>query len=215
VPQLRPRCCGAFAAIWISVARVLIAALVGGGRLFPPAPGGTEELDEGAVTPVLVLPKFPTALFSVLEEPSVFAVPKLLPVVPWLLALLAFGPDAPPVPFTVAPLLRVVPVPDDVPPVEAPGEPPAELPEDPPAAPPADPPALPPAPPPPPLLCASAQTGDSRAATRSILHESEDDMAKNSVFTLNALLNKAVPKERITETALEPQVPWCTLRLAK
>jgi hypothetical protein len=145
---------------------------------FPPAPGGTEELDEGAVTPVLVLPKFPTALFSVLEEPSVFAVPKLLPVVPWLLALLAFGPGAPPVPFTVAPLLRVVPVPDDVPPVEAPGEPPAELPEDPPAAPPADPPALPPAPPPPPLLCARAQTGDSRPATRSILHESEDDMAK-------------------------------------
>ena len=98
------------------------------------------------MTPVLVLPKFPTALFSVGDEPRVFADPMLLPVVPWLFALLVFAPGAPPVPFTVALLLSVVPDPEDVPPVEALGDAPAELPEDPPAAPPAEPP-----PPPPPL----------------------------------------------------------------
>jgi hypothetical protein len=107
------------------------------------APGCTEEFEEGAVTPVLVLPKFPTALFNVGDEPRVLADPMLLPVVPWLFALLVFAPGAPPRPFTVAPLLSVVPDPEDVPPVEALGDAPAERPEDPP---PADPP-----PPPPPL----------------------------------------------------------------
>ena len=68
--------------------------------------------------PVLVLLRFPTALFSVLDEPGVPAGPRLLPVVPWLLALPAFAPGAQPVPFTVAPLLSVVPPVDDVPPVE-------------------------------------------------------------------------------------------------
>jgi hypothetical protein len=134
----------------------------------PPDAGCTEGFDEGAVTPGLILPKFPTALFSALEEPGVPAVPKLLPVVPWLFALLAFASGAPPLPFTVAPLLSAVPDPDDVPPVDAPGEPPAEL--DPPAAPPADPSALPP---PPPLLCAKAGMGDIRAATTSHLHMKE------------------------------------------
>jgi hypothetical protein len=92
--------------------------------------------------PVFVLPRFPTALFKVFEEPGVPAGPRLLPVVPWLFALLAFVPGTPPVPFTVAPLLSVVP--PDVPPDDELGEPPAELP---PAAPPADPPPEEPPPP--------------------------------------------------------------------
>ena len=115
------------------------------------------------------MPRLPTALFNLPEEPGVPAGPKLLPVVPWLFALLEFAPGAPPVPFTLAPVLSVVPDPDDVPPVEELGEPP-ELPAEPPAAPPAE-----PAPPPPPP-CARADMGDSRAATRSILHKSEEDM---------------------------------------
>jgi hypothetical protein len=65
----------------------------------PPPPGWTEEFD-GAVMPVLVLLRFPTALFRVFDEPGVPA-GQLLPVVPWLFALLAFAPDAPPVPFLV------------------------------------------------------------------------------------------------------------------
>jgi hypothetical protein len=109
----------------------------------PTSPGLYRGVEEGAVTPVLVLPKFPTALG---DEPRVLADPMLLPVVPWLFALLVFAPGAPRVPFTVAPLLSVVPDPEDVPPVEALGDAPAELPEDPSAAPPAEPP-----PPPPPL----------------------------------------------------------------
>jgi hypothetical protein len=92
--------------------------------------------------PVFVLPKFPTALLSVGDEPGVFEVPKLFPVVPWLFALLALAPGAPPVPFTVAPLLSVVPAPDDEPPVEVPGEPADELPAEPLAAPPPEPPPL-------------------------------------------------------------------------
>jgi hypothetical protein len=92
---------------------------------------------------VLVLPRLPTALFSLLEEPGVPAGPKLLPVVPWLCALPVFAPTAPPVPFTMAPVLIVAPDPDDVPPVETPGEElPDELPEEPPAAPPLEPPPL-------------------------------------------------------------------------
>jgi hypothetical protein len=92
---------------------------------------------------VLVLPRLSTALFSLLEEPGVPAGPKLLPVVPWLFALLAFAPGAPPVLFTVAPVLSVGPDPDDAPPVEAPGEElPEELPDEPPAVPPPEPPPL-------------------------------------------------------------------------
>jgi hypothetical protein len=107
---------------------------------------------------VLVLPRLPTALFSLLEEPGVPAGPKLLPVVPWLCALPAFAPGAPPVPFTVAPVLSVVPNPDDLPPVEAPGEElPDELPEEPPAAP----------PPEPPPLCANADEFDTAKPARS------------------------------------------------
>lgn len=89
--------------------------------------------------PVFVLPRFPTELLSVLDDPGVPAGPRLFPVVPWLLALLAFVPGAPPVPLTVTPLLRVVPEPDDnVPPVEVPGEeaPPPEPAEEPPLEPP-------------------------------------------------------------------------------
>jgi hypothetical protein len=44
-------------------------------------PGWTEEFDD-AVMPVLVLPRFPTALFSAFDEPGVPAGPKLSPVVP-------------------------------------------------------------------------------------------------------------------------------------
>jgi hypothetical protein len=96
---------------------------------------------------VLVLPRLPTALFKVLDEPSALADPKLFPLVPWLFALLVFAPGAPPVPFTVTPLLSVVPDPDDAPPVEVAGEdvPDEKEPsEEPPAAPP---PELPPPPP--------------------------------------------------------------------
>jgi hypothetical protein len=46
-----------------------------------PPLGWTEEFD-GAVMPVLVLLRFPTALFRVFDEPGVPAGPKLLPVVP-------------------------------------------------------------------------------------------------------------------------------------
>jgi hypothetical protein len=114
------------------------------------------------MTPVFVLPRFPTALFNVFDEPGVPAGPKLLPVVPWFFALLAFAPGAPPVPFTVTPLLKVVPVPDDgEPPVEALGDAPVE----PPAVPLDAPPPLPLAPPP--LPAASADTGNSRNATIS------------------------------------------------
>lgn len=112
--------------------------------------------------PVFVLPRFPTALFNVFDEPGVPAGPKLLPVVPWLFALLAFAPGAPPVPFTVTPLLNVAPVPDDgEPPVEALGD--ALV--DPPAVPLDEPPPLPLAPPP--LPAARADTGDSRNETIS------------------------------------------------
>lgn len=88
--------------------------------------------------PVFVLPRFPTARLSVFDDPGVPAGPRLFPVVPWLLALLAFAPGAPPVPFTVTPLLRVVPELDEVPPVEVPGEeapPAAEPPDEPPLEP--------------------------------------------------------------------------------
>jgi hypothetical protein len=141
--------------------------------------------------PVLVLPRFPTALFSVLEEPGVPAGPRLLPLVPWLFALLAFAPGAPPVPFAVAPVVSIVADPDDEPPVEVPGEPPAEL-ADPPAAPPADP---PPPPPPPPPLCARADKGDSSAAMRSILPESEEDMDRTP-FPRQRRVKQRVPKSR-------------------
>jgi hypothetical protein len=88
-------------------------------------PGCAEVFDAGAVTPVLVLPNFPTTLFRTGDEPSVFAdEPMVLPVVPWLLALLVFAPGAPPVPFMVAPLLRVVPAPEDAAPVDVLGDPP-------------------------------------------------------------------------------------------
>ena len=89
----------------------------------------------------------------------------MLPVVPWLFALLAFGPGAPPVPFTVAPLLNVFPVADDgVPPVAEPGELPVALLAAPPAV-------LPLAPAP----AARAGTGNSNAM-RSSLDDREDDM---------------------------------------
>jgi hypothetical protein len=129
---------------------------------FPP-PGWIEEFD-GAVIPVLVFPIFPTALFSVLDEPGVPAGPRLLPVVPWLLALPAFAPGAPPVPFTVAPLLSVVPPVDDVPPVDEPGDPPAE-----PAAapPPADAPPADPPPPPPPAALAKDEPNAKQSARAS------------------------------------------------
>jgi hypothetical protein len=112
-------------------------------------------------------------LFNVFDEPGVPAGPKLLPVVPWLFALLAFALGAPPVPFTVTPLLNVVPVPDDgEPPDEALGEAPVEAP----AAPLDEPPPLPLAPPP--LPAARADRGDSKHATISSCRESERDMAK-------------------------------------
>jgi hypothetical protein len=157
----------------------------------PAAPGCTEEFDEGAVTPVLVLPKFPTALFRAGDEPSVFAdEPMVLPVVPWLFALLALAPGAPPVPFMVAPLLRVVPAPEDAPPVDALGEPPAELPAAPAGPPePADPPPLPP--PPPPLLCPKADIGMIRAAIRRTLHEDED--MDRTPFSRQRRLKPGVP----------------------
>jgi hypothetical protein len=144
---------------------------------------------------VLIFPRFPTALFNVGDEPSVFADPMLLPVVPWLFALLPFVPGAPPVPFTVAPLLSVVPDPEDVPPVEALGEPPAEVPAEPVAAPPTDPPPLPPPLPPPPPLCAPAQTGISNAATSRILHKNEKGMGLSS-FTRQRVAIKGVPNLR-------------------
>lgn len=153
------------------------------------APGCTDEFDEGAVTPVLVLPRFPTALFRAGDEPSVFAdEPMVLPVVPWLFALLAFAPGAPPVPFMVAPLLRVVPA-EGAPPVDALGEPPAELPAAPaePPAPP-DPLPLPPAPPP---LCPKADMGMIRAAIRRILHE--DEGMGRTPFSRQRCLKLSVP----------------------
>lgn len=118
----------------------------------------TDEFDDGAIIPVFVLPRFWTALFSLVEEPGVPAGPKLLPVVPWLLALLAFASGAPPVPFTVAPLLRVVPAPDEEPPVEVAGDvPPTEVPvDDPPAEPPLE------APPPPAPKAAEAKPDKTR-----------------------------------------------------
>jgi hypothetical protein len=126
--------------------------------------GWIEEFDEGAVMPVFVLPRFPTALFRVFEEPGVPAGPRLLPVVPWLFALLAFVPGAPPVPFTVAPLLSVVP--PDVPPDDELGEPPAELPPAP-AAPPAEPPPAEPPPPPPPPAAFAKVEPKAKQSTRA------------------------------------------------
>ena len=154
------------------------------------APGCTEEFDDGANTPVFVLPRLWTALFIVGDEPSVFAdEPMLFPEVPWLFALPAFGPGEPPVPFISAPLLRVVPLPEEAPPFAAPGEPPAELPAAPaelPAAPP-DPPPLPPPPPPP--LCPKAAMGMIRIAISRILG-GNDDMSEPP-FQANAALSRA------------------------
>jgi len=48
----------------------------------PVAPGCTVEFEDGATMPVFVLPRFPTALLSVLDDPGVPAGPRLFPVVP-------------------------------------------------------------------------------------------------------------------------------------
>jgi len=66
---------------------------------------------------------------------------------------------------------------------------PAAAPDD---APPADPPPAPPPPPPPP--CARADIGDSRAATRSNLHENEQDIMDNC-FRLQRSGKRRVPKQ--------------------
>jgi hypothetical protein len=113
----------------------------------------------------------PAALFKLLEEPGVPAAPKLLPVVPWLFALLALAPGAPPVPFTVTPLLSVVPDPDDA--VEAEGEePPAALPDEPPDDPPAD-------PPPEPAPCADGTNSANAARSTMDAYFMADSFALN------------------------------------
>jgi hypothetical protein len=91
----------------------------------------------------------------------------------------------PTLPGPVTPFIAVVPAPAEPAlgeaPVAAPeGAPPAEEPPD--EEPPPDP------PPPPPPLCARADTGDSRAATRITLHKSEEDMDKLP-FHANAMPN--------------------------
>ncbi len=107
---------------------------------------------------MLVLPRSSAALFNLREDPSVCDGPKLLPLVPWLFALLALAPGAPPVPFTVTPLLSVVPDPGDLPPVEVPSEElPEEVPDEPPAA---VPPELPP-----PLWAITGEPASARPAT--------------------------------------------------
>lgn len=113
-----------------------------------------------------------------IEEFELPVVPILFPVVPWLKALLVFGPGEPPVPLTVPPEdIEPAAVPPDEPeaaPVDAPAEEPLVPPEvpvdapaeDPPGPPLVPPPALPPPPPP----AASASVGlKPRVKARAIV----------------------------------------------
>jgi hypothetical protein len=87
--------------------------------------------------PVLVLPKLFVALFAAGVSTALpcegapcvaETVPRLLPVVPWLSALLVFGPAEPPVPLIVCPFERTLPAAPPGPVAAVPLE--AELPAD-------------------------------------------------------------------------------------